>query len=656
MLPVRRVTFFKHGVAAYQREGTVVGEAQVELSFDARDMDDVLKSLTVLDLSGGRVGAVSCDAHESLGLRHGDGLVAPSRDRALLDVLQRLAGCEAEVSVRGRTVRGRILGTETWRETVGGSTADQPQLVLADDRGGLHRVDLRSAEEIRVLDATVWRNLEQILATALTDLRRELKTVRIQFLGEGERRVRVGYTLPSPVWQVSYRVLVPRGGSEPLLQGWAVVHNPLDEDLVDVRLRFVSGLPITFSYDLYQPRFRSRPRVQVETEAPVATPVPGAERARRKRDTREVEPVVSMAYAAKRQAPPRVAAPARAEPADEADLQDRLEETVPVTTVTEEVGDLLVYEVAEPVSLPARQSALVPILGARLPIERVALYDAGMRQDHPMSAFWLHNDTDLVLEAGPATVYEGTEYVGEALLPRTRPGQRQLVAYSVELGVQVVTEHVREKKDVVRVLKRGHMLYKVRRVLLHTRYRFQSKLAEPLVCFVDHTFEHRPWEGMPEPVEKQGETARYRVELAPGAETVFVASEVVDEAERIEIPKIARATVRDLVDGRLVSEEARAQLERIAELSEEIGRLEEELSRLEEEAARLSMDQDRIRKNLQSLGASPEEQALRTRYVQKLTRQEEALDATLKQLSGIEAQLDQARRRRDELVEQLRLD
>ena len=56
-LPVRQVTLYKHGVAYFEREGSVPAGGEARLDFQAGDMNDVLKSLTVTDLSGNRITA-----------------------------------------------------------------------------------------------------------------------------------------------------------------------------------------------------------------------------------------------------------------------------------------------------------------------------------------------------------------------------------------------------------------------------------------------------------------------------------------------------------------------------------------------------------------------------------------------------------------------
>lgn len=49
-LPLRRVILYSNGVAYFERRGMVRGHAEVELAFKQSQVDDVLKSMVVLDL------------------------------------------------------------------------------------------------------------------------------------------------------------------------------------------------------------------------------------------------------------------------------------------------------------------------------------------------------------------------------------------------------------------------------------------------------------------------------------------------------------------------------------------------------------------------------------------------------------------------------
>src|SRR5579883_22279 len=71
LLPIRRVILYSNGVAYIERRGNVSGHAEIALSFKQSQVDDVLKSMVVLDL-GGRIGAVSYNSSAPPSARLGE--------------------------------------------------------------------------------------------------------------------------------------------------------------------------------------------------------------------------------------------------------------------------------------------------------------------------------------------------------------------------------------------------------------------------------------------------------------------------------------------------------------------------------------------------------------------------------------------------------
>ena len=54
-LPVRQVILYKHGVGYFQRSGQLEAGQAARLDFNASEMNDVLKSLTIFERGGGRI-------------------------------------------------------------------------------------------------------------------------------------------------------------------------------------------------------------------------------------------------------------------------------------------------------------------------------------------------------------------------------------------------------------------------------------------------------------------------------------------------------------------------------------------------------------------------------------------------------------------------
>jgi hypothetical protein len=56
-LPLHRAILYSNGVAYFERRGMITGHAEVNLPFKESQVNDVLKSMVVLDLGKGRIGA-----------------------------------------------------------------------------------------------------------------------------------------------------------------------------------------------------------------------------------------------------------------------------------------------------------------------------------------------------------------------------------------------------------------------------------------------------------------------------------------------------------------------------------------------------------------------------------------------------------------------
>ena len=66
-LPLRRIVLYKSGVGYFEHAGNVRGNAGVEIDLTSSQLDDVLKSLTALDLNGGRIVGASYNSEEPIG-------------------------------------------------------------------------------------------------------------------------------------------------------------------------------------------------------------------------------------------------------------------------------------------------------------------------------------------------------------------------------------------------------------------------------------------------------------------------------------------------------------------------------------------------------------------------------------------------------------
>ncbi|WP_426756720.1 hypothetical protein [Myxococcus sp. Y35] len=654
-LPIRRVVLYKHGVGYFERRGKVRGNDTLHLDFKARDMNDVLKSLTVLDLSGGSVSAVSYDSTKPLEQLLAEATIRIPEDGSLTALLGQIKGARVRVRVGGAQVEGSIIGLDSLAVAAGETSVMRPFLSLLVG-ASLRTFDILDVSELEFLDEAVRKDLEFYLATVLSSYKKDSKRMAILTSGQGERELFVSYVVESPVWKTSYRILLDEG-EPPLLQGWALVDNTGDEDWVDVGLSLIAGLPVSFVHDLYNPRYMKRPVVEVKTEAAAAPVIPeesfgGGE---------DLEKVLDMAAAPMMSAMP--AAPATAAP-----RRGRMEKRMPmpvavagpggggpklreameqraVTTLTKEVGDLFEYEVDRPVTVHRNQSALVPILHKPFEGRRVLLYNRATREKNPMACIELKNTTGLTLEGGPVTVSEDERYVGEAMLDTMKPGDRRFVPYAVELGCVVSIEDRVEDGPVVRVVVNAGMLMAEYFHLRRTTYLARNKAQRAQVLYVEHP--RNGWElakDAPEPAETTEGFWRFKRELAAGAQDTLTVTERTRGQRQYLVSSMGLDEVSYFVSQRFIDEKMAALLKEVVAQREHVDALAKEEQRLLEERNQLFRDQERIRSNIESLKSGASQRELAERFVAKLNEQEDRLEAIASELEKLAKQRQEAQK------------
>ncbi len=643
-LPIRRVVLYKHGVGYFERRGKVSGNETLHFDFKARDMNDVLKSMTVLDLSGGSVSAVSYDSTKPLEQLLQEATIRIPDDGSLTALLGQIKGARVRARVGAELVEGVIVGLQTLALAQEKTVVHRPFLSLLVG-GALRSFDLLELAEVAFLDEAVRKDLEFYLATVLSSYKKDTKRLSVLTAGEGERELFVSYVLEAPVWKTSYRILLEEG-EKPLLQGWAVVDNTGDEDWKDVDLALIAGLPVSFVHDLYNPRYLKRPVVEVRTEAAAAPVIPeeAMEVAAELEEGEEDFGAAPMMAAMPMAAPPPPGAPMMRKRAMAPALSRReaVERSAAVRTLTKEVGDLFEYRVDHPVSVHRNQSALVPILHRPFEGRRVLLYNRSTREKNPMACIELKNTTGLTLEGGPVTVTEADTYVGEAMLDTMKPEDRRFVPYAVELGCVVSVEDRQEEGPVFRaVVRRGVLameFYNLRRTL----YTVRNKAKRAQTLYLEHP--RTSWElrDTPEPAETTDNTWRFKLELAPGASEELTITERSPAQRSFSLVDARVEHVSGFLQAGYIDERMAEELRHMMVLRDKVGALAQQERRLSNERAQLFKDQERIRANIDSLKSGASQRELAERFVSKLNEQEDRLEAIAQELMRLEKEKQEA--------------
>ena len=629
-LQVKKIVVYKHGVGYFEREGKVRDNQKLALTFKSAQMKDLLKSLYAVDLSGGRIATISYDTKDPLSKQLEDILIRVPEQNALTQFLTQLKGARIKALIAGQAVTGSVVGIEPEVRQTKDGTSTVHKLVLFRDDGKLQPVELTSMSEFEILDEGLQKDLKRILEIYVKSKHADRKSVVLDAQGAGERNVRVGYIIETPIWKTSYRLLFEEG-QRPLLQGWAILENTTDEDWDQVDVSFVAGSPMSFIMDLYTAYYPERAEIPVGvTAAPRPQGLALAEKA---------------ASAAPAPAAPgfggRMREPAKDKKADRAEMEDlakgaerrksfaeEMENAVGPAAAGVEVGDLFAYQAREKVSVKRGQAALVPILSERVDGgERVLFYRPSV-SSRPMNSYYFKNTTSLTLEAGPVTFFDGSTCIGEGLMRRVlKKDMKDMMPYAIEAGVKVETKVNHRNDPITRGRIANGVLHLTYTQNLETVYALKNQLTKDTVLYLDHA--KAGGYALAEPAKAEEEVDghyRFKVELKAGTSVDLKVRETMGVTNQVALLQSPQETVRFYLSQRYISEAARKFLSELAQTQGEINRLRAEENDLVQERNRFNEDDTRVRQNLGVLRDTPAELEMRKKYLQRLSESDARLE------------------------------
>ena len=266
-LPVTHVILYKNGVGYFEHSGHVRGNQDVDVDFTTAQLNDVLKSLTVLDLGKGRITGVSYNSAAPLERRLGSLRLPVGENPTTAQFLDALRGARLEVRNGSESATGRLLSIEE-RDLPGkdNQKITLTQISVVSDSGEVRIFDLTPSTSVRVVEKEVTDEVGKYLGLVASTRDQDVRRMTISTAGEGERGLLVSYISEVPVWKSTYRIVIPSDG-KPLLQGWAIVDNTVGEDWKDVELSLVAGAPQSFLQELSQPYYTRRPVVALPQNA-----------------------------------------------------------------------------------------------------------------------------------------------------------------------------------------------------------------------------------------------------------------------------------------------------------------------------------------------------------------------------------------------------
>ncbi|MEL7471841.1 MAG: hypothetical protein AAGK04_00870 [Planctomycetota bacterium] len=643
------ITIYRSGVASFERRGRVLGNAEVSMRFGASQINDVLKSMLVVDLDGGRVEGVGYESRDPLQRRLASFALDLSNNPSLFDLLKQLRGARVELETIGGVIRGAVVGVESRPATTqNGNSESRPFVQVMTDDGAIKGVDLTGAQGFRILDERLAEEFRMALETIGERHDENTKAVDLRFRGQGEREVAVAYVQEAPIWKTSYRLVLPEPSEgvgksgEALLQGWALVENQTDEDWHDVQLSLVAGRPVSFTMDLYQPLYLSRPDVPVPVMANVGPQTYDGARL-------ELDDAMGDASSiGLRQRAMKLAAPMPSAASEAADFasgvsvgrgvsSQAVADSVTSAATSGRVGEVVEYRLDNPVTIERQRSAMLPILANSIDARRVSIFSygnavpAGQGASHPMRGVEITNAEHAPLMAGPISVFDGERYAGDAQIDFVSGGEDRLLSYAVDLDISVSSETdadtIVEKLRIVNGAFERTQLRRDR--VTHT---FDSNDARrPRTIITEHP-KLGGWElvSSQKPVETTGSGYRFETVIDPSGEHELTVTQERVVRQTVGLTSYGLDTLVALSRQGKVSQGV---IDAVREAARRRGLVEASEQRVEilaKERDAIAADQSRIRNNMNRLDRNGD---LYKRYVRKLGDQETRLEDLVEEIA-----------------------
>jgi hypothetical protein len=635
-LPVREVILYKHGVGFFERSGQLKPGETARLDFKAGDMNDVLKSLTITDRNGGKIGGVRYDASESLDKRLEDFPFVLGQQASLAVFLDQLKGAQLEIKLGPETIAGTIAGARTAQLSDKGQAIERETVTLLTSAGELRTIDLGAATSVKLPDPKQQALLKDYLSVLNNARSKDRRSVYIDSVGAAARELVASYMTPAAVWKSSYRLLFT-GAAEPTLEGWAIVDNTSGEDWDNVKLSVVSGRPISFISQLYPPRYVQRPTAELAEDRAVGPQVfQGG--------------VVGSGNLPAPAAAPKVIAQqqggggggrggGRGGAATAGAINGRaFSETVALASVDQssfssvasgqDIGELFEYSFASPVTVKMGESAMLPFLQQKVGARKLLIYSESMGL-HPMNAAEVSNSTGKTLDGGPITVYDAGSYAGEALVETLKAGDKRLISYGVDLGMRISTKWD-TSANVVREIHLHRGTLTTRNAVQETKtYTIKNVDAQAKTLVIEHA-ERAGYKLLSQsPSEKTANAYRFEVKVAASAEQTFAVAEERVFDQSISLTNSAPDGLATWTQNKVLSDAGRRLLEQIAQKKDDIAANDAAVTQVQTDQKNAAQDQERLRQNIQSLNAVAGQQDQVQKYARQLASMESKL-ATLR--------------------------
>jgi hypothetical protein len=706
-LPVTRVSLYKNGVGFFEHAGEVTGDQSVTIDFTTAQLNDVLQSLTAIDLNGGRIAGAGYNSTTPLDQQLKALPLALGEDASAVDFYNAIRGARVEMRFGSTAITGRLLNIEEVNTPEGDNkpALDKRMITVIGEGGEVRTVELTPATSVTLLDTDLHQDVTRYLELLASTRNQGLRHLTLQDNGTGTRELNVSYISEVPIWKSTYRILFtePKAASATTtqtatLQGWSVVDNTTGEDWINVQLSLIAGAPQSFIQPLSVPYYSRRPQIGLPQEAQL-TP-----------QTHESGETVAQAKAAPAAAGVAGMAGSVSSPISSARAvtgmgsgsgsgmgggvaggifggtgqnnlnmnyvegnaaasvlpapppplyeQSAVNSIAPKTT-TAAFDDYFAYNLTEPITIRKNESALVPILQTKIDAERVTLWS--QRQPTPLRALWITNTSKLTLDRGSFTIVEDGNFGGEGLLEPIHPDERRLLSYAVDQAVRVNIEQRHNNMQATSFTASKGVMVLRQTQTTDVSYLVHNAATEARTVILEHsilqgyTLDNGSGSNKdPKPEETTATVYRFRVNAGAGESLHLHVTEHHQSSLSYQLANFNDSQLTFIMNQTNNSEAIKQALQPILDARRHVAEMQVALDKANERMNALQSDEERQRANVTALASA--DKVSRERFVHDLNATEDQIAGAQKEQNTAQANLQAAKDDLANKIQSLQID
>lgn len=655
-IPVDRVILSTSGLANFVHKMPVDGDREVSFPVRFNQVDDILKSLVVFD-KGGKLGGVTLPGKKPLDQVFKDLPFTKAQLASPMLLLNSYQGALVSLHRENAAVVGNLLQVVPETAVKDDVKVTKHRISVMVD-GKIRQDVMEDLTSVEFDDPKIRDEITRALAAIRENGTAERRMLKVDLQGTGTRDVTLSYVVDAPLWKAAYRMVVPESGDKKgLMQGWAVIENMTAGDWNNVDLTLVSGNPVTFRQSLYESYYVERPEIPVQVFGRVMPRMDDGALATADEMERDVAPrgrasgmmMKSMApqmmaenYATADMA---ASAPAPAMMAGGEAGFGGMDQVVQAANAAQsaEATTQVLFRFPSRFSLKSGESMMLPFVSRDVPMERLSLYQPETHPKYPLAAVEIKNDGETGLPPGILTIYEeskllnGTSFVGDAQVPVLAAGEKRMISYALDTKTTVERTDKSNSTEGKVSISKGVLRMAVKNQM-ETNYTVKAPEKEARTVVIEHPKAGGDYKIIsPDPKEVEVTDSHYRIRIALKAgesKTVPVILENEGWNSFSILDMSADNLLAYAASSKKLDDKTRKVFEKLAAQRREVEAFDQKFQQLEQERQTIFQDQERIRRNLESLSGKSDVQE---KYLEKLNTQEDRvakIDAEMKDLSA----------------------